>query len=186
MFEQSRQRVLSLLDDALLLTEIDARGSQFKSGPVSLSAVLVRAIERTAEFAAFRHVTLHPPNVDLGFVRGEEHLLVIALHGLLETAVKFSQEGGTVRLACEVAPDSLRLIIESHGRAIHTSVIGKFFDIFSISEGTALGEDLGLRPALACRILSLFGGMATVKNCDPPGIRLTAAFSNDAALGDET
>jgi DNA-binding response OmpR family regulator len=176
MFEQSRQRILSLLDDALLLTEIDVSGGQFKSAPVSLSAALVRAIELTTEFAAFRHVTLDPPNADLGLVHGEEGLLVRALHALLETAVKFSQEGGTVRLPHEVIPDSPRVIIESHGRTIPSPAIAKFFNIFSISEGTPPGEDLGLRPALACRILSLFGGTVTVVNCDPPGIRLTVAF----------
>ena len=185
MFEQSRQRILSLLDDALLLTEIDSSGVQFKSAPVSLSAALVRAIERTTEFAEFRHVTLHPPSADLGLVRGEEHLLARALHALLETAVKFSQQGGTVRLARNVVPDSLGVIIESYGRTIPSPAwispasagpTLKFFDVFSICEGTPPGEDLGLRPALACRILSLFGGIVTVVNCDPPGIRMTVAF----------
>ena len=45
MFEQSRRRILSLLDDSLLLTQIDVNGEQFSSAPVSLYAVLSRAIE---------------------------------------------------------------------------------------------------------------------------------------------
>ena len=36
LFEQSRRRILSILDDALLLTQIDVSGEQFRSAPVSL------------------------------------------------------------------------------------------------------------------------------------------------------
>ncbi len=35
MFERSRQRILSLLDDAMLLTQIDVSGEGFTSAPVS-------------------------------------------------------------------------------------------------------------------------------------------------------
>ena len=34
MFEESRRRILSILDDALLLTQIDVSGEQFRSAPV--------------------------------------------------------------------------------------------------------------------------------------------------------
>jgi two-component system sensor histidine kinase/response regulator len=37
LFERSRRRILSILDDALLLTQIDVSGEQFRSAPVSLS-----------------------------------------------------------------------------------------------------------------------------------------------------
>jgi GAF domain-containing protein len=47
MFDQSRRRLLSILDDALLLTQIDVNGEQFKSAPVPLHAALSLAIERT-------------------------------------------------------------------------------------------------------------------------------------------
>ena len=36
MFEQSRRRILSMLDDALLLTQIDVNGERFRSAPCLL------------------------------------------------------------------------------------------------------------------------------------------------------
>jgi two-component system sensor histidine kinase/response regulator len=176
MFEQSRQRMLSLLDDALLLTRIDVDAEKFRSAPVSLNLALDRALERTIAFADIRHVTLQPAPAELGQVRGEESLLVRGFHALLETAVKFSEEGGTIRLAREVVPNSLRVIIESHGRTIPNSAIAKFFDIFSICEAISPGGDLGLSAPVASRILALFGSTVTVTNCEPSGIRLTVEF----------
>jgi two-component system, sensor histidine kinase and response regulator len=178
MFEQSRQKMISLLDDALLLTQIDVSGQKFSSAPISLNLVLDRALERAMPFAGPRNVTLQPAPAGLGQVRGEADLLVRCFHALLETAVKFSEKGGAVRLASEAEPDRLRVVIQCHGRTIPDSIITKFFDIFSICEAVSPGEDLGLSAPVASRILALFGSTVTVANCEPPGIRLTVDFEN--------
>jgi two-component system sensor histidine kinase/response regulator len=175
MFEQSRRRILSILDDALLLTQIDVNVGQFRSASVSLRGALSRAIERTVTFAESRHVTLTPPPADPDRVEGDPDLLVKAFHALLETAVKFSAEGETVRLSREVAPEP-KVIIESYGRTIPSPFLARFFDLFSISEASTSGRDLGLGPPVAYRILSLFGGSVSVVNQDPSGIRLTISL----------
>jgi len=173
IFERSRRRILSILDDALLLTQIDVNGEQFKSAPVSLCSALNSAAVRTAEFAESRQVILMPAGADLGLVLADEDLLVKALHALLETAVKFSEKGETVQLSSDVASDSQTLIIESRGPTIPAPALAKFFDLFSIGEAITPGGDLGLGPALALRILSLFGGSVRVENQGSAGVRLT-------------
>ncbi len=153
---------------------MSARESE--SGLVSLNAVLHRAIESTTEFAETRGVILAAPLADPNIVVGDEDLLVRALHALLETAVKFTRNGETVRLTCGAAPDSPTIIIESQGRALPSAALEKFFDVFAIGEALTPGGDLGLAPALAYRILSLFGASVTVANLDPSGIRLTISL----------
>jgi two-component system sensor histidine kinase/response regulator len=180
MFEQSRRRILSILDDALLLSQIDVNGEQFRTVPVSLHAALSRAIERTTEFAESRRVAITAPPADQNLVLGDEDLLVKALYYLLETAVKFSEVGETVRLTLDAVSDSSRIIIESRGRIIPTSALAKFFDLFSISEASTPGGDLGLAPPVAHRILSLFGASVSVANLDLSGIRLTISLRNIA------
>jgi two-component system sensor histidine kinase/response regulator len=175
-FQQSRGRILSVLDDALLLTQIDISGEQFRSAPISLHAALSRAIASTTQFAESRHVTLIPPSADLGLVVGDEDLVVRALCALIETAVKFSEEGEAVRVSQEVVPGSLDVIIESSGRTIPVPAMPKFFDVFSIGEASTPARDLGLGPAVAFRILSLFGASVLVANRDPSGIRLTISL----------
>jgi len=180
MFERSRRRILSILEDALLLTQIDVKGEQFRSAPISLHTALTRATEHTREFAESRRVTLTAPPAGLGQVLADENLLVRALQALLETAVKFSEEGETVRLAGDVSGESQRVIIESRGRTILVPALPKFFDLFSIAEALTPGGDLGVGPPLAYRILSLFGGSVSVQNREPAGIRLTISLRNAA------
>jgi two-component system, sensor histidine kinase and response regulator len=180
VFQRSRKRILLILDDAMLLTEIDISGERFRAAQVSLYTVLSRAIERTTEFAQFRCVTLTPPTVGQDLVLGDEDLLVRAFHALLETAVKFSEKGETVRLSSVDCPDSRRVLIETHGRTIPVPVLAKFFDIFSIVEPITPGGDLGLAPPMAHRILSLFGASVGVENRDPSGIRLSISLRHSA------
>jgi len=178
VFECSRRRILAIVDDALLLTQIDVRGEQFRSGPVSLSVVLSRAIESATEFAESRNVTLTPPPADLGLVIGDENLLVRALQALLETAVKFSEKSKKVWLTREVGPNSIRLLIESEGRTIPSSALPGFFDLFSIDETMTPGGDLGLRAPVASRILALFGASVSAANREASGIRLTISLKD--------
>ena len=176
MFDHSRLRLLSILDDALLLTEIEVNGENLGSAPVRLSAVLNRAIESTAEFAESRHVTLNPLPPDLGLVAGNEGLLVRAFHALLETAVRFSEDGETVRVECGAVGDSRRVIIESHGKPMPRAALKTFFDIFSSGQAITHGADLGLGPAMAHRVLCLFGASVGVENVEQSGMRLTVSL----------
>ncbi len=176
VFEHARRRLLSMTDDALLLTQIDVNGAQSRPAQVSLHRVLTGAIGRATAFAESHHAALSPAPACTDLVLGEEELLIRALHALIETAVRFSAEGELVRVACELVPASTRVVIESSGKSIPDSEIPKLFDLFSIAESSTPGRDLGLGPAVAHRILSLFGATVSVANREPPGIRLSVSF----------
>jgi K+-sensing histidine kinase KdpD len=148
-----------------------------------LSAALGRAIQSSAEFARSRSVRIIPLPPDEKLVIADRDLLARALRALLETAIRFSEKGNSVELSLQLAPDSCKVIIESHGLEIPSQALAKFFEIFAIGEAiTVDGGDLGLAAPLAYRILSLFGGSVSVSNRDqPPGIRLTVSLKDGTA-----
>src|ERR1700730_2276522 len=96
MFEQSRHRILSVVDDALLMTQIHVEGEKFTPTPISLATTWNRAVKEVREFALTRQVTLRRAPVELGLVIGGPDLTVKALRALIETAVKFSTAGGGI------------------------------------------------------------------------------------------
>jgi two-component system sensor histidine kinase/response regulator len=175
LFEASRHRILSVIDDALLMTQIHVEGEKFTPAPISLGMTWNRAVNEVDEFASARQVTLRRAPVELGLVLGEPDLTAKALRALIETAVKFSTAGEAIEPVCEVTPDIQRLIIDSHGATLPTPLVARFFDLLSIRESDTAGGDVGLGPAVASRILSLFGGSISVENLEG-GIRLTVGF----------
>ena len=178
MFELSRQRMLSILDDAMLLTQIDVRREKFLAGAVRLSRAVTQAVGMASELARDRQVRLATLSGGDAMVVGDEELLVKALTALIETAVKFSERNQSVQIAWKADSDPIVVMIESIGKAIPIDQISKFFDLFSIGEASTPGGDLGLGPPVAFRILALFGGTVTVANRDPSGIRLTMSLKS--------
>jgi DNA-binding response OmpR family regulator len=170
-FEESKQRLLTILDDALLLCQIEVDGTRFAPRPISLVIILETARAKASEFAKSRQVAFEIAPGCTGEVSGHEGLLTKALQALLETAVKFSKSDTTVRLFGCPSPTGVGLAIEAAGRAIPPQALPRFFDVLAIGESITPGGDLGLGPPVADRILSLFGGSVTVANCMPPGIR---------------
>lgn len=184
LYQRSRQRILSILDDALLLAEIDVSGTSFKSGPVLLSAAVDRAIESATEFAKYRRVTIPAMTPDRSVVIADQDLLVRALRAILETAVKFAEQGSSIQLSLDRVHDLHRVIVETYGREIDGPALAKFFKIFAIGEPiTVGGGDLGLAAPVAYRIISLFGGSVSVANRDQPqGLRLTVSLKVATSL----
>jgi two-component system, sensor histidine kinase and response regulator len=177
LFEQSRRRIITILDDALLLTQIDVEGERFTPKSVDVQSIVCAAIRGASDFAVSRHVTISAAKFGTDSVVGDEDLLAKALQALLEAAVKFSTEGQSVRLFCRPTNEVVNVTIESAGRIIPAHAISRFFDLFSIGEAITVGGDLGLGPPVASRILSLFGGSVTVENREPPGIQIQVSFT---------
>jgi two-component system, sensor histidine kinase and response regulator len=177
LFEQSRQRMLTILDDALLLTEIEVGGEAFSPESIDLTSVLQCAIQGASSFSHSRGVAIQMEDGESPWVVAKKNLLLKAIQALLETAVKFSKAGETVRLECLPGPEELHLRIRCGGR-IPDSALQNFFQVFSIGDAITPGGDLGLGPPVSHRILSLFGGSVTVENLEPSGIQLTVTLQS--------
>jgi two-component system, sensor histidine kinase and response regulator len=179
MFELSRQRMLTILDDALLLTEIEVASDSFSSEAADLVSTLHSAIEGAAGFAHSRGVglELEPEPGKAGCVIAKRDLLLKAMQALLETAVKFSKAGDVVGLKCQPGADGVQVLIRGAGR-IPESAIANFFEVFSIGDAITPGGDLGLGPPVSQRILSLFGGSISVENLEPSGIQYSVTLKN--------
>lgn len=178
LFQRSRRRILSFLDNALILAQLQVNEQMFQPAPVSLQSAVMCAIEKTSEFATSHRIAIVPFRAGLSVVWASEELLVRSIEALLETAIKFCHEGGTVRVLSDAAADFSRLVIESEGRTVPDSALPKFFDLFAIGTAITPGGDLGLSAPMAQRILSLFGGSCSVANLDPAGIGFTVKLKN--------
>jgi two-component system, sensor histidine kinase and response regulator len=191
MFEQSRHRIMTILDDASILSQIQLGKREFECERFPIRPVLDQAIAQSAPFARSREVTLQSAHHETAFVYGVEGLLVKSLQSLVETAARFSSRGSEVRLTCRPADSGTdasphvravgwdtQVLIESCGRTVPQALLPKFFDVFSISEMITSDGDFGLGPAVAHRILSMFGGSVAISNRDSSGIQLAVSLKS--------
>jgi len=66
--------------------------------------------------------------------------------------------------------------IEAKGRTIPDEALPHLFEVFSLNQAVVPGNDIGLAPSVAERIVRLFGGAVTVENQKPPGIIFQVAL----------
>ena len=100
IFRQSQERLLRIIEDALLLTQIEVDADHFSPVAIALSPLLAEALKQAAALAASRQIRLPAVPDGLPWVSGDGKLFQKALHALFETAVKFSEAGRAVELVC--------------------------------------------------------------------------------------
>lgn len=170
MFNVSRNTMMKILDDALLLTQIEVSGDTFSSQTTPLDFIIDSAITSVKKHAQPGSIAIIPesscPGVD---VQGDSSLLVKAFSSLLETAVKFST-GEPIAVVCTCSGTTAEIAISANGRTIPADMLADFFDVFSASRPITGVGDLGLGLPVAERIISMFAGSVTVRNEVPAGV----------------
>lgn len=154
-FHQSRDKILTIVSDSLLLTQIKVEAEKFAQVPTSLSLALLNAKEQAIEFAKGYNVDIGSFPISSKSVIGEPELLSKVLEALLETGVRFSKPGSVIHISSSTSETGTMVTIETTGRLIPEKLIPQFFDVLAIGEAIIPGGDLGLRPAVAERIISL-------------------------------
>lgn len=182
-YEESRRRLMNILEDAMLLSRIEVEKDKFVLSATSLHTAYGLAAVAASEVAASRGVMLDSQASVEGWVHGTEELLVKALGALLETALKFADPGTALGVACSSSEGAVELAIETRGRIIPPDFLPKFFDVLAIAETLTPGGDLGLDPPVAERIIVLCGGSVRIENLDPAGIRLRVRLQVAEAPG---
>jgi two-component system sensor histidine kinase/response regulator len=176
-FGYSRDRILTTLDDALLLAQIEVDADRFRAGVVRLEDLLRDGAEQAATFARAREVGLEPIPPAPTPVRADRELCAKALRSLLETAVRFAGAGSSVRMAVPADQPPGTLHLEARGSVVPPSALPRFFEVLAIPEAIVPGGDLGLAAPLADRILALFDARVHIENTDPAGIRFVVRFA---------
>ncbi|MCP4751576.1 MAG: hybrid sensor histidine kinase/response regulator [Proteobacteria bacterium] len=92
-----------------------------------------------------------------------------ALGNVLDNAVKFSPEGGTIHIGQTTADGKAIVKISDHGRGIRPEWIDKIFDEFAIQDITHHQKGQGLGLAISKKILELHGGFITVESVPNEG-----------------
>ena len=184
-YNHSRQRILSILDDALLLTQIGLQSGLLTAGPVSLTNALCYAMANVADRTKMLRIAFGPCPQFSAPVLGDNSMLVKALESLLEIAGKFAKPGSTVEFSGLTTETEAVLEIKTAGYNIPQDALAKIFEVLAIPEAITAGGDLGLKLPLADRIIALMGGSVSVENVQPPGILLKARFKRGADCSEE-
>jgi two-component system, OmpR family, sensor kinase len=139
-------RATRLVEQLLVLArqEASAAGGVARE-PVELAGLARRAVADMAGVAQAKGVDIGLQQADAGAVPGQPDALNILMRNLVDNAIKYTPEGGTVDIAVRAQPGELKLSVEDSGPGIAPEERERVFDRFyRIAGSDAQGSGLGL------------------------------------------
>src|SRR3989475_3232003 len=162
----SGQHLLSLINDILDLSKIEAGRMELEVTDFHLPAALDNALTLVRERAARRGIALQT-NVDerLGEIQADERKIRQVVLNLLSNAIKFTPEGGRIEVGAVPRDGSVEVSVSDTGIGIAPEDQEAVFEEFrqvGTAEKKAEGTGLGL--TLCRKFIELHGGRIWVKS----------------------
>src|SRR5207244_8331101 len=183
----SGQHLLSLINDILDLSKIEAGRMELEAADFDLPSAIDNALILVRERANRRGITLaHSVDERLGTIRGDERKVKQVLLNLLSNALKFTPEGGRIDVGAGVHDGVAEIAVTDTGVGIAPEDQEAVFEEFR-QVGTA-GEKVegtGLGLALSRKFIELHGGRIWVKSEVGRGSTFTFTIPGRRAPSDQ-
>jgi len=182
IIEKHANRLTLLLDDLLLLARLDSGRIDLDLRPVPLAAAAQEAIDDAAILARGRGVTLVQSVPDGLTAHADAHRLRQALANLIDNAIKYGREGGTVEVrGRELGAQQVEVSVRDDGPGIAGEALERVFERFYRADKARAREQggTGLGLAIVKNVVQAHGGDVRVESTPGRGteffIRLPAA-----------
>src|SRR5438876_9302421 len=162
----SGQQLLSLINDILDLSKIEAGRMELDLAAFELPAAIDDAMLLMRERAGRRGITLER-HVDerMGEMRADQRKVKQVLLNLLSNAVKFTPEGGRIDVRAAMANGTVEISVADAGIGKKSEDQDAVFEEFrQVGRAEKKAEGTGLGLALCRKVVDLHGGRIWVKS----------------------
>jgi len=183
IIDQETDRLAELINDLLDLSRLESGEVEAHKVPLSVRGI-VHTVAAQLEFQARdRRVSVHldvPP--DLPSLMANRALLTSLVRNLWSNAIKYSHDGGRVRVEARVEGDDMLLTISDEGIGIAADDLShlfeKFYRSWSAEAAGIRGTGLGL--VLSKQAAEAHGGTIDVESEEGVGTRFTVTLPIEA------
>ena len=172
---RNAERMRGLINDILELSAIESGAVAVETAPVRLSSLVSECFTSLGARASERRVALVNEVLPDVFVHADARRLEQMLTNLVDNAVKFSREGGEVRVSHEREGARDRVCIADTGEGIAPEHLPRIFERFyrvDRARSRAMGGT-GLGLAIVKHLARAHGGEAAVRSTPGQGSTFT-------------
>lgn len=165
IIERNGKRLLSLINDILDLSKVEAGKMDIHIKPFSLNGALTVMVE-SVESLAFDKGVMVNLNFDNNVeIMSDEHRLTQVVTNVLGNAIKFTEKG-SVDISTKQVGNEVQIIIKDTGVGIEEDVLPLIFQEFRQADGTTSRayEGTGLGLAISNKIVEVLQGTIEVES----------------------
>jgi len=175
LIEQSGKRLLNTLEGVLDLSQLEAGQMDLDAEPVALDDHARRAAEEYRSDARANEIDLQLETTRAQALADVDGVRIV-LENLLDNAIKYTGEGGTVRVRTYREPEWAVLEVEDTGAGMEPEMVDQLFEPFR-QASTGLSreyEGTGIGLAVTKKAAEAMGGSIEVETEDGRGSRFLA------------
>lgn len=164
-------RLTALIDDVLDLSAIESGRRQLKLEPLDVLAVAREAASRLRARAEERGVALEVQAEAPPKARADRDQLAQVFVNLLDNAIKYNRDGGSVRVSARVEDERLVVEVQDTGVGIPAAHLPRIFERFYRVD-TARSRELGgtgLGLSIVKHLVEANGGMISAESAEGAG-----------------
>ncbi|HYF58587.1 MAG TPA: PAS domain-containing protein [Burkholderiaceae bacterium] len=175
--QRQLRHITRLVDDLLDVSRISRGKIVLRTEPLDLGPAIESAAESIRPAAASRAQTLRvsPPATPITLVADRVRLAQV-IENLLANAVKFTPEGGSIRVETERSGDSVEIRVVDSGVGLAPGQLPWVFELFAQADQPLDRSQggLGIGLAVVRQLVELHGGSV---RADSPGLGMGATFT---------
>ena len=158
MVEEGARRMAALVDKVAFLSQLRQRAIPFQDAVADLGGIARDAAERVRARSVEAGVQVVVEIEGPAPIEGDAGHLGRAVDALLDNAIRFSPNGGIVRVRTVVSQTRAALTVSDSGPGVDPSVLPRLFEEFAIADIDHHKSGHGLSLATACLIVEQHGG----------------------------
>ncbi len=186
---RSGSHLLSIVNDILDVTRIEAGKLELREERVRLSVLVTRCLAAVEQQASTGGVRLASPGKELGVsIYGDKHKLKQIVINLLSNAIKFTPPGGSIDITAAAEPEGgLSLSIRDTGIGMTEDEIRQALELFRQVDNSLSRrfEGAGLGLPLAVRLTELHGGTIVIESAPGKGTTVAVHFPAERVFWDK-
>ncbi len=170
--ERESGRLQDVIERMLELASLEGRRELRDAEELDLADLLADSVASAADAYAAKGVGLHADALEPCRVRCERFLIEQAVGNLLNNALDFTPEGGSVTVSVKRENGAAHVSVEDTGPGVPAFALDKVFDRFySLPRPGSGRKSTGLGLAFVRQVAELHGGSATLANRPEGGAR---------------
>ncbi|WGS55165.1 ATP-binding protein (plasmid) [Paraburkholderia sp. D15] len=177
VIERQSQHLANLVDELLDVSRISTGKIRLRKEVIDLKESAERAVEAVRLVSESHHhrLSVHFPDMPV-FVNGDTTRLTQIISNLLDNAVKYTDDGGEVRLRLDIENGMAVITVADSGVGIPAGDLPRIFDLFAQTDPLIRKSNggLGIGLSVVRSIARMHGGSATATSA---GVGKGSVFS---------
>ena len=171
------ERLSGIIDNLLFLARAESAEQQIERSLFNGRAALEKIASFYQTAAEDRHVDIACEGE--GQIFADQALFNRALSNLIDNALRFTADGGNIRISIAARDSHTEVLVRDTGSGIASEHLPRVFDRFYRGDASRSSAGTGLGLALVKSIVDLHGGSARIQSEAGSGTAVTLVFPNE-------